>query len=58
MTESHTSPTIEVHTKISRTQNRSIYEAEANKKSLTNNEKTKKQPPIKRKGGMLRKNAK
>ena len=35
-----------------------LEEAEANKKSLTNNGKTKKQSPSERKGGSLRKNAK
>ena len=55
-TESHRSPTIEVHITKLGSQNRSISEAGANKKSLTNNGKTKKQPPNKRKGGILRKN--
>ena len=36
-TESHRSPTTEVHTTNSGSQNTSIYEAEANKKSLSNN---------------------
>ena len=35
----------------------SIEETQGNKKSLTNNGKTKKQPPNERKGGSLRKNA-
>ena len=56
-TESHRSSTIEVHTINPRSQNRSIEQAEANKKSLTNNGKTKKQSPNDRKGGSLRKNA-
>ena len=57
-TESHRSPTIEVHTTNSGSQNRSIQEAEANKKTFTNNGKTKKQTPNERKGRIVRKNAK
>ena len=57
-TESHRYSTIEVHTINPGSQNRSISEAEANKKSLTNNGKTKKQTPHERKAGSLRKNAK
>ena len=56
-TESQRSSTIEVHTINLGSQNRSIWEAEANKKSLTNNGKTKKQSPNERKGGSPRKNA-
>ena len=57
-TESHTYSITEVYTINPGTQNRSIEEAEANKKSLTNNGKTKKQTPCERTGGSLRKNAK
>ena len=56
-TESHKSPTIKVHTTNTWSQNRSIYKAEANK-TLPKNEKTEKQPPIKRRGGIPRKSAK
>ena len=57
-TESHRSPTTEVHTTNSSSQKDQFKEAEANKKSLSNNGKTEKQPPVKRTGGILRKNAK
>ena len=53
-TESHWHSTIEVHSINSGSQNRSISEAEANKKSLTNNGKTKKQSLNERKGETLR----
>ena len=56
-TESHRSSTIEVHSINPGSQNRSIEGAEANKKSLTKNGKTKKQSPNERKGGSLTKNA-
>ena len=46
-TESHRSSTIEVHTINPGSQNRSIYEAEANKNSLANNGKTKNNPQVK-----------
>ena len=54
-TESHRSATIEVHTTNLRSQNIAIEEAEAKKKSLTNNGKTKKQTPNKRRVGSIRK---
>ena len=56
MTASYWQSDIEVHTINPGSQNRSNY-AEANKNSLTNNGKTKKQSPNERKGGRLRKNA-
>ena len=46
-TESHRSSTTEVHTINPGSQNRSIYEAEANKNSLANNGKTKNNPQVK-----------
>ena len=57
-TESYRSPTTEVHTTNSSSQKDQFKEAEANKKSLSNNGKTEKQPPVKRTGGILRKSAK
>ena len=57
-TESHKSSTTVVHNRNPGRQNSSISEAEANRKSLTNNGKTKKQAPNERKGESLRNNAK
>ena len=55
--EYHRTSTIEVHIINTGSQNRSIYEAEANMTNLTNNENTKKQFPNEMKGGSIRKNA-
>ena len=57
-TESHRYSITEISTKNPGSQNRATKEAEANKKSLTNNGKTKKQSPKERKGGSLKNNAK
>ena len=57
-TKSHRYSTTEVYTKNSGGQKRATKEAEANRKNLTNNGKTKKQSPNERKGGSLRNNAK
>ena len=57
-TESHRTPTIQDHTTNLGSQNKPTWEAEANKKCLTNKRKTKKQPSIKRKGGIFRRSAK
>ena len=46
-TESHRYSTTEVHATNPGSQNRSIYEAEANKNSLANNGKTKNNPQVK-----------
>ena len=55
-TKSHRYSTTEVYTKNSGGQNRAPWEAEANRKNLTNNGNTKKQSPNDRKGGSLRNN--
>ena len=57
-TKSHRYSITEVYTKNPGSQNRETKEAKANRKSLTNNGKTKKQSPNERKGGSLRNNAK
>ena len=57
-TESHRYSTTEVYTINPGGHNRATQETEANKKSLTNNGKTKKQSLNERKGGSLRNNAK
>ena len=57
-TESHRYSTTEVYNIKPGSQNRATEEAEANRKSLTKNGKTKKQSPNERKGGSLRNNAK
>ena len=55
--ESHRYSTTEVYDIIPGDQNRATSEAETKRKILTNNEKTKKQSPNKKKRGSLRKNA-